>query len=94
MKNANWTIYNHKSKDHGWACNLKVGTIIRIEENLRDNQEQTITKNVRYGIVGTVNECKGINDEYTEEGITHFTEDFVSEIQTILKRAEDNFSRD
>lgn len=88
-----WIKFN---KEEQLGESLKVGTILRIEDHIyshNENNEQRLERHIRYAIVGDVNECKGTNDEYNEDGITHFTEDFIPEIEKHLQEAQINFDK-
>lgn len=82
-------------KEEQFAKDLKVGTIVRIEDHIysHEDHKQRLERQIRYCIVGDINECKGTNDEYTEDGITHFTEDFISETQQHLEDSKINFEK-
>lgn len=85
-----WKKFNY---DDQFGEDLKAGTVVRIEEDFYwyDDRKPKKEKRVRYAIVGHINESKGTNDELTEDNITHFTEDFIEEIEAILEKAKNDF---
>ena len=76
-------------KEEQFGENLKVGTIVRIEEVVYPCKEQT----VRYVLVGHINESKGINDEFIERDIKYYTKDYISEINNTLEKAKNDFDK-
>lgn len=87
-----WKIFDH---DEQFGETLEVGTIVRIEEDIYSNKNNIpkTDRRVRYAIVGHINESRGTNDEYTEDSITHFCEDFIPEVESILEEAKKDFEK-
>jgi hypothetical protein len=58
-----------------------------------DFKEGTVcrTKEGNFVLVGQINECGGVNDEFTEE-ITHYTESLCPHVKGILETAKQDFN--
>lgn len=80
----NWKEYD---KDEWFGELFKEGTILRLEYD----SYPTFEKVIRYIMVGEVNTSKGTNDEFVQEDITHYTEDFIPKAEEILKDAKYSF---
>lgn len=84
----NWQEFKDEEQ---FGETLQEGTIVRIQDEIYSPKDESTEIKIRYSIVGKINESKGTNDEFVEDGITHFTEDFIPEIQAIFLKAKNSF---